>query len=468
MGRKVREDENDTVNRDQDTEPKRTSLQTFSDRLPVRMESPWAAHQCNKPVTIYEGRFKLTREDCAYNVSGQILLEWLPSPNIMLHVLALDAMNTIDFMQLTAINEWFTLYYDDRKIGMAIQHRMTRGKINELSYLIKNCLDVYTNEKVDEVQFAIPNVRYFFGQNIRNSEHENSASKSRLVFNGTNHTITLDQRRDFRKVAQVTRDAAGFAITHNGLVEFGEPHTYEQVMDLMWKFSVYLTFLTGRRVGTFHIEGFREGKRVFLNYSEPIVKRYTTCKSWPAPHDITGLPELWKTIYTKCQSEEEWDVFRTIIHMYADSNTGPSLETSLILNQTIIELMYNYYIAEQTMDSDMMERAYWNTVVKKMKALIKRSTYKGRLMKGFPELEGYLRQKGLHNLRLYVDVRNALVHSKKNSRSRYNAIPYRVKVQLRDFGLLFIETSLLSIYDVSPKIKARKTGGWVGDDDCLS
>lgn len=433
--------------------------------MPLRLDSKFSDHKCNEPIVIYEGDFRLELDNHVCYIIGEIFLQWLPYPNIILHVSDCNEDSTIDFLTLTTIYGWFTVYYDDIAIAKAIRKDMSIGTKNRLSYLLKECVEYQDICKVDKVSFIIPNLRSFHGETVRDNPDQYSASKSRLKLQGDDHTVTLDKRKDHKHTMKDCQNITGYGLSFDGMIEFDEPKDYEYVMDFIWKLSVYLTFLNGKRTTAFHIEGWAGKNRVFLNFREPAVSRSEVLKSWPSAFDSTGLSDLWNEIYRRCNDDDEFDVIRTIVHLYTDSNSNAFLETGLILNQTIIELIYNFYIAEKTLVGQELDDAYWNKAIKKMKNLHKISKFKNSLLEGFPELKSYLQSKGLYHLTFYARVRNALVHSKKIDREFYNDIPMVIKVQLHNFGLLFIETTLLMIYDVNVKIKNRKSGGWVGGDE---
>lgn len=464
MGRKGRK-KGKEVNENTTNITRQDVMEDLFKDMPLRLDSKFSDHKCNEPIVIYEGDFRLELDSHVCYITGKIFLQWLPSPNIILHVSDYKEDSTIDFLTLTSINDWFTVYYNDIAIAKAIRKDMSIGTENRLSYLLKECVEYQNICKVDKVSFIVPNFRSFHGESVRDKPDQYSASKARLKLQGDDHTVKLDKRKDHQQTNKDCQDTAGYGLSYEGMIEFEEPKDYENVMDCIWKLGVYLTFLNGRRTGAFHIEGWAGENRVFLNFREPNVSRSEVVKSWPSAFDITGLSDLWNEVYRRCNDDDQFDVIRTIVHLYTDSNNNASLETGLILNQTIIELIYNFYIAEKTLVGQELDDAYWNKAIKKMKSLHKMSKYKNSLLVGFPELKSYLQSKGLYHLTFYTKVRNALVHSKKIDREFYNDIPLVVKVQLHNFGLLFIETTLLMIYNVHIKIKNRKSGGWLGDDE---
>ena len=65
----------------------------------------------------------------------------------------------------------------------------------------------------------------------------------------------------------------------------------------------------------------------------------------------------------------------------------------------------------------------------------------------------------------FVQIRNAIVHSQENKRKELTKINTRVKYEVLQLGLLFIEQSLLHILEFKESFNDRCSGNiWIGDN----
>lgn len=439
--------------------------QSHFNNLPHRLKSKYLQNEVNECIILFKGNVTIKAGASLSNVEGFVQIEWLPSPNVTLEITKFNKINTIDWQLYFLNDKTLDIYFEGIKIGAAIVKEIAPKKKHLLKLLFFNCIAGDINLPTSKVTFSLPNLKSFHGIALRNRNDKFSVSMSRLIFENSHHKIILDKREKHKEVEQECKDINGYIIMYDGEIELKREFDYTYICDLVWKFGIFLSFLNGQRTSPFLIEGFKDGQRTFFDFKEPYVDSYKIIPSWPSAHTIFGLEALWNKFYTSCKDDDEFDVIKTIVHLYIDSNRNASLESGLILNQSIIELIYNFYVAERNINENEIEKAYQKKALSKLKKLFSQSKYKHKILNGFPELENYLNKNGLYHLTFYVQVRNALVHSKKASRNFYNSIPITVRKQLYEFGLLFLEIVFLEILDYKGKIKNRKSGGWIGEHE---
>ena len=129
-----------------------------------------------------------------------------------------------------------------------------------------------------------------------------------------------------------------------------------------------------------------------------------------------------------------------------NKNSG-FVEGSIIMAQTALELLYNWYIVENKKillgkDSENINAA------NKIRLLISQLSIDYTVPKKFTALQSFLRSEKLIDApEAVVQIRNAIVHSQEEKRIKLNNIDDTAKYETLQLCIWYIEMSLLKILD---------------------
>ena len=181
---------------------------------------------------------------------------------------------------------------------------------------------------------------------------------------------------------------------------------------------------------------------------------------------IRGYNEAWVAFYNLWKNENDKDFLIKVIHWYIEANLNSGfLEGSIIKAQIALELFYNWLIIEKLklIKGKDCENISASNKIRLLLSQINTSSYKTNLK--YLELFISDNQQIEDEIEAFVQIRNAIVHSQENKRKELTKINTRVKYEVLQLGLLFIEQSLLHILEFKESFNDRCSGNiWIGDN----
>ncbi len=161
--------------------------------------------------------------------------------------------------------------------------------------------------------------------------------------------------------------------------------------------------------------------------------------------------KIWK------QSPDDKNFLITSIHWYVEANSNAGFsEGSIILAQTALELIYNWWIVENKKiilgkDSENISAS------NKIRILLSQLNLSNTIPTAFTALRDL--QKADNNLidspEAIVYIRNAIVHSQEKKRNKLSTIPTDAIYEAQQVYIWYIELSLLCILDYNDEYYDR-------------
>lgn len=407
--------------------------------------------QANLPVNIYEGEFILKSEKHEIKIDGNITFNWFPNSGA--HFSGKPILDTTDLFNITNELGTFKVIVDDLDFGDAFITNTNFGSFNNDAHL-KGTLSIEAvlgdkSIAVNKIQFSIPNLREFHGLPVKSiSDEAFWTSMSRLRLEDDNYTITIDKASDYKERNNSLKEKGGYIVLYAGELTCKKGSlTHENTRELFHCLDTFLSFLNGRRTSALFIQGIHDGEVVWCDYTDYFVDPYKYVQSWPPRHSIDGLNDLWNNFKSIWNDPDDKNFLTSMIHWYVEANGHAGFsEGSIILAQTALELVYNWWVIEQKgmllgKDSESISAS------NKIRLLLSQASI------------DFIAPSGLTNLQAFIDstenvsdapeaivyIRNAIVHSQVEKRKKLSQINSRAKYEALQLFIWYIEMTLLRI-----------------------
>lgn len=230
-----------------------------------------------------------------------------------------------------------------------------------------------------------------------------------------------------------------------------------------------MSFLNGRRCTPLIFSGIHDQEIFWIDYSVYPTSIFENVLSWPQKTSTIGLSELWDTFSRLWMKENKREVLVLAIHWYIEANSNSGyLEGAVVMTQTALELLYNWAIIEKGKilrgkDGESLSAS------NKIRLLLSHINATGCFPHSLSRMKSYLKsnKKDLHDeIDVFVQIRNAIIHSQEDKRNKLASIPIDVKHEALEFGLWCLEMSLLTILNFKGKYCNRCSGAlWFGADE---
>ncbi len=423
------------------------------DDIPDRSKAPVLMENPNDQIKIYSGDFTLQGVDKVYSVSGEIYFTWFPDMGVKFKCSFINKPN-VNF-DLTGE---YTLLIEKKEFGKVSLTDFNLSNKSTCSGGSRRFIWGDSTIAVREVSFAIPNMREFFGEPVKElTGTRMQMDRSRLTLKDKSFLVHLDRFFDFKLRHEKLGEHGGYLITYagriikqKGSISLSELHNWQD------RFHHFLYFLNGRRVAPMFYTGVFEDTKVWTDYSGYTTDTYKYVPCWSEIMVIKDLPQLWKSYNKIWQDKHDKDFLITAIHWYVEANSNAGMiEGSIILIQTALELLYNWLIVEKQKivignDADGMSAA------NKIRLLIFQFKISPKIPEAFTEL-GSL-PNVIDGPEVFVKIRNALVHGQESKRIELLKISSKAKFEAQQLGIWYVELALLHIMGYNGKYKNRTSG----------
>ena len=405
----------------------------------------------NEEFMIYEGDFSLKEGKNIYKVTGNIIFKWLPALGIKVNGRFIDSSPGID-------EYYFDVILDGIVLCGIILENFSIGK--EVSFVGSPTTDPIVGDKtisVQNINFILPNMRKYIG-NIIKSETENLSWVGRLLLEDEKYKIEIDMLPDYNNKFDMLKNEGGYISLHNGHMFCKKGAiSSDESDDIFMCLSKFLSFVNGRRVSPLHRKGLHEGEIIWTNYSNYLNDIYKNVVSW-IPESKIELNSAWNNFTKLWTDKDNKDFLISVIHWYVEANSNSGfLEGSIILIQIALELIYNWYVVEQNkliVGKDSEDICAAN----KIRLLMSQVGIKKDISIMLPLLKNKLlgtNQSFNDEIDVFVQIRNAIVHSQKDKRAKLNGFTTDEKYEAKKFGLWLIELSILKIVGYKGKYYNR-------------
>lgn len=247
-------------------------------------------------------------------------------------------------------------------------------------------------------------------------------------------------------------EKGGYVILLNGEISSKKGAMfYKDLSDVFHCLNSFLTFLNGRRTSSIFKHGIFEDNVIWSDYNDYHIDIHKFSPNWPQKHSIEGISELWRNFSNLWNNDNDKGFLITVIHWYIESNKGSGFtEGAIIMAQTALELIYNYYIVERKKIILGKDSENINASNKIRLLLSQLNIDYSKAPAKFTELNEFINNPKLNILDApdaVVQIRNAIVHSQEEKRKRLDEISTSAKHQSLQLCIWYIEMSLLKILD---------------------
>ena len=417
--------------------------------------------EANSDLLIYEGEYSIKNKTGEIKLYGKIIFEWFANSGVYFYGNLIA--DTEVLFNSDKYNETYSVIVNGLEFGQGFITKFVIGNFAETS--IKGVISQHAilgdkSISVNKIKFLIPNLREFQGENVKRiSEKSISTSMDRLVLEDDTYIITIDKCSDFKKRKDKLEDKGGFIALYNGELSIKKGHlTHTDTEELFHCFNTFITFLNGRRTSALFIQGVFEDQILWTDYTDYYVDTFKAVQTWPQKYTIAGLNELWMKFQSIWHNNSEDKNFLTsLIHWYVEANGQSGFsEGSIILAQTALELVYNWWIVEKKKmiigkDSENISAS------NKIRLLISQLNLLSNIPVALIELQQF--KDSTDNVYDAPDsivyIRNAIVHSQEDKRRKLSSINEKAKYEALQIYLLYIELSLLCILDFNGQFNNR-------------
>lgn len=439
--------------------------------IPFGISSAIPMNEPNQKIMIYSGSFSLILDKDSIGLEGEVWFDWFP--HIDTKYKGIIKSSTRDLIGLLNANDKYDLIINGLTFGESYITNHTFGNKAEISGQILGTSVIGDRTiPISKIAFSIPNLRDFFGLNVKliNEKDSYYSGRNRIIFENKDYVITIDKSRDYKKSFESLSAKGGYFLLYAGEIQKKSGHIrFEDLNKLHFCFSTFLSFINGQRCSPLFLQGIHNNEIIWTDYTGYKSDLFKHVHSWPQKLSINGLSELWNEFYELWNnSENDEDFLISATHWYIEANANSGyLEGSIIMIQTALELIYNWLVIEKRKliygkDADNISAS------NKIRLLLSQFGDNVKLPQSFVNIKSYLDlNKDVHDeVDLFVQIRNAIIHSQEEKRRKLSKISNKVKYEAQQLGLWYIEISLLKILKFKGKYRNRCSGKlWSGEDE---
>lgn len=431
-------------------------LEEYKD-IPEIVKSTIDMTEANSPVKIYEGEYLLKSEARELKIIGKIIFNWVASSGS--HFSGQVIKDGSPLLQFSNTNETYRVLIDGLEFGSGYINNTSFGNGDSETVIKGKILGqaVFGDKSiaVEKLIFSIPNLRDFHGFPVKTNSASNfSISSNRIVLENEHYLITIDKCKDFKIKINSLDEKGGFNITYYGELTIKKGTIkLEESSEIFHCLSTFLTFINGRRTSAFFIQGIFENEVIWCDFTDYLVDSYKQVQTWPQRNSVSGLSEVWKEFSLLWKDTNNKNFLISAIHWYIEANGNSGFtEGSIIMTQTALELLYNWWIIENKKmilgkDSENISAS------NKIRLLLSQLNIPHTVPPAFNKLQQFIDEtenitdapEGI------VQIRNAIVHSQQEKRNKLFQIDYMAKHQASQLSIWYIEMTLLRILNFDDK-----------------
>lgn len=405
----------------------------------------------NIPIKIYEGEFVLKNEVNEIKIEGNITFDWFPKSGA--HFYGKPFLDTIELLKITFGLNSFRIIVHGLEFGLGFITNTNFGDIDNGAF-IKGTLSqqaVWGDRSipVNKILFSIPNLREFHGLPVKSTTEKPSQIRmSRLRLEDDTYIITIDKCYDYAQRKKMLEEKGGYIVFYAGELTCKKGSlTHSDITEIFHCLNTFLSFLNGRRTSALFLKGIYDEQVIWCDYTSYYVDPYKAVESWTTNLLFVGINELWNKFQSIWKDPDDKNFLTSAIHWYVEANGHAGFsEGSIILAQTALELIYNWWIIERKgmlVGKDAENISASN----KIRLLLSQLKMDHKIPINFKDLQDFL--DSTNNIadapEAIVYIRNAIVHSQEEKRKKLSQIHYKAKYEALQLFISYIEMSLLCI-----------------------
>jgi hypothetical protein len=421
--------------------------------IPDIIESSIIMSEANISHKIYEGEFLLKSDSEEIKVNGNISFDWVAnsgshfSGKVILEPSFYKSFSSSQSIYKIIINslEFGNGFITNTSFGSNVEGAFIKGTLSQQAVFGDKSV------AVEKIIFSIPNFRDFHGLPVKKVTDKNfSTSMNRLRLENDNYIITIDKCQDYKARLESLEEKGGYIILYYGeLISKKGPVKLEDTKDIFHCLDTFITFLNGKRTSAIFLQGIYADEVIWCDYTDYFVDPHKNVQSWPQRHSTRGLNELWQSFSSLWKDTDDKNFLTSAIHWYVEANGNRGFsEGSIIMAQTALELLYNWWIIERKKlivgkDSENINAS------NKIRLLLSQLNISHSVPGAFTQLQNFIDESKdiVDAPDAVVQIRNAIVHSQEEKRKKLSAIHYKAKYETLQLCIWYIEMALLCILD---------------------
>jgi hypothetical protein len=435
---------------------------------PSIINSPYEMELSNLPIDIYDGEYNLIKEEKTVKINGRIFFDWFPHQNVKFEGI-IDECEDNPVIRLD-ISEGFDLLLKGFTFGKALLTNSSFGAKSEVSGIIQG--QAVLGDKtitVSKINFTIPNLTDLTGNPVKviNEKGGVQLCRSRIVFENDEFLITIDKSSKYKTLNDELTKKGGYIVLYVGeITKKNGSIQHDQLQELIHSFSVFLSFLNGRRCAPLFLQGIHDNEVIWTDFTAYDTDQFKSVISWCPKFSVDGMNELWQQYSILWKNQNDKNFLDFAIHWYVEANGNSGyLEGSIIMAQVALELIYNWLIIEKKRlligkDGENISAA------NKIRLLLGQINLKTDIPNAFNSLKSFVNDNNelVDGVDAFTQIRNALIHSQEEKRKKLTNINSKIKYETQQLSLQYIEYSLLSILNYKGKYYNRCSGKYNADE----
>jgi hypothetical protein len=425
----------------------------------VKMEVP------NEDIIIHEGIFILKGKD-DIKVNGRIDFRWFPFPGVYFEG-TLENQVSNNFYKEKYEIEIEGLYFSDCTVSRIITKIGKISNIQLFGRTFGNSISGDSKKTVSSVNFAIPNLKRFWGSQVL--DKENGIWGSRLSFKVDNYEIAIDSVNNFDKLKRELNGKGGYLNIYAGKINKTENDliSLTEANSVLASFNYFISLLNGRRTSALFLRGIYENEVLWSDFTPDAVDTYKDSKNWTWDNPEVNYVASFTKFYELWKDENNCSLLKSLTGWYLEANNGfSSPESSIVKGQIALELLYNFLLIEKKglilgKDAESISAA------NKIRLLLNHLNINYTIPQNFTHLEQYKKaSNGSVNDApdAIVQIRNAVVHGQLKKRQKISDLNSETKREALHLTIWYIELAIMFILEYDGLyINRCKAVGWAND-----
>jgi hypothetical protein len=436
--------------------------------IPDILSCPVSMTEANQAILLYEGVYTVRRGSVDFKVQGDFQFVWFPNQIVDFRgtVIETSAGPNEDFFMQTV-----QVLVNETIIGSAYCYNLGVTGAKIYGSLVGEVVFGDSTVSVDKVSFAIPNLKELHGSAVRMIKGEWTAViNNRLKFENNDFIIILDKDAEFNDLNNSAKIRGGYILNYSGeLTKKKGSISLNESQDILHCFSNFISFLNGRSISAMFRQGKFNEETVWMDYNSYYTESIKHVRSWTPHYRNDEFNGMWIVFSKMWKSKDERDFVISALNWYTQANnTVKFYGASIILAQTALELIYNKLIVEDKRiitGKDATNIAASN----KIRLILSQLGLSSAIPITLSKLKTYANlspDKNIDAPEIFVQIRNAIVHSQEEKRKKVASMDDRVLYESLQLSLWYVEVALLYIFGYKGYYYNRTNlSKWVGQGE---
>lgn len=411
--------------------------------------------EANSVIDIHEGAYTIENEGYLFKINGKITYNWLPHQGIRFYGRVISNKDKARHIQETIqpyLVSTNSFYLNEGIITHSTINSPSgsvtiNGIVNKLTTTGE--LDI----PVEKLRFTIPNLKKFIGSPVKiATPTSNRVMLNHFEFEDDEYKIIIDKCPDFDERKKKLDNKGGFITLYNGELKYKKGDIYyKHVQDVLYCLDTFLSFINGRRTATLFIQGLVNDTVIWTDYGSNRIDPHKHVQTWAKISSSEEFNKLWKHFrFIWQQKLDDKNFLISCIHWYVEANSNSAYtEGSIILAQTALELIFNWWIVEKKkiiLGRDSVNMSASNKI-RLILSQLNLSSNIPHALKHLQSTEKIIGGTFFDAPESIVFIRNAIVHSQESKRQKFNSMDSMAINEALDVYIWYIELALLCILD---------------------